>query len=213
MTPGRTWVLAFALILAYPAQAAAQACLANGAAPGQGHASAAASFTDGAWALGGTLGSNLEGAPALQANVTHTFVDNTDATTTAVGGTAAADVAPSATASVCPVASVSYQWLSDDAGTDLDADGVALGGGLAIGAELGSDNSAISFIPQATGAVVHDRATVSAGGVSETDSETYGSFSGALMVAGESVYAGPSASITTLEGSDPVFSITLGFAF
>lgn len=209
----RNWVVILTLSLLLPVSIEGQACLGNGAVPGQGYAAASASFTDGAWALGGTAGGNLDGPVSVQAGVSHTLFDNTDLATTSFGGSAAVDLASSGSGlSACPVMGISYQWLSNDAGLNVDADGVIVGGGFAVGTAIESKSS-LRFIPQAIATVVHDRATVSGGGVSVTESETYGSFSGAFLLAGNSVYAGPSASVTTLEGSDPVFSATLGFTF
>ena len=49
--------------------------------------------------------------------------------------------------------------------------------------------------------------------VSDTESETYGAFSVGLTLGGDAVYGGPSVGLTTLEGSDPVFSVGVGFPF
>lgn len=210
----RVLLAAATLTLFFPVHAAAQACLGNVAGPGQGWASAGASFTDGAWAMGGAVGGNLESPVSLEGAVSHTLYDNTDAAATGLTGTAAAEVgSPESEVSVCPAASLSYRWLSNDAGTGLEADGVVLGGGLGVGTVVQSAESGLRFVPRATGALVHDRFTASFGGVSSTESQTYASFSGQVLLAGESVYAGPSASITTLEGADPVFSLTLGFTY
>lgn len=209
----RSLPVAICLVLLFPVYASAQACLGNGASPGQGLVSGGASFTDGAWALSGNVGGNLSGPASVQAGVAHTFFDNTDAATTSVGGSVAADVTSnSSPASLCPVAGASYQWLSNDAGLAVDADGIIVGGGVGIGTEIHSA-SGLTFIPQGSATLVHNRATVSGGGLSATDSETYGSFSGSLVMDFGSIYLGPSASITSLEGSDPVFSVTLGVVY
>lgn len=214
MSSLRILLAAATLTLFFPVHAAAQACMGNVAGPGQGWASGSASFTDGAWAMGGAVGSNLESPVSLEGAVSHILYDNTDAAATALTGTAAAEVgSPESEVSVCPAARLSYQWLSNDADTGIDASGVVLGGGLTVGTVVQSAQSGLRFVPRASGALVHDRFTASFGGVSSTESQTYASFSGQVLLAGESVYGGPSASITSLEDSDPVFSVTLGFTY
>lgn len=198
--------------LGLPSGVAAQACLANGAAPGQGFAGVGASFTDGAWAPGANIGANTNGPFAVQADVDHTLFDNSDAAITSVSGTAAAEV-PAENLSICPVGSVGYQWLSNEGEFEgLDIDGVVLAGGMALGVDVRTEDG-FRFIPRASAAVAHSRATISVGEVSGTGSDTYGAFGLETMIGGESVYGGPAVSFTTVEGSDPVFSAALGFVF
>jgi hypothetical protein len=215
-TPLIAAVLALAVAgLGVPAPVTAQACLGNTAASGQGFASGGAAFTDGAWALNGTLGANTQSPLAVQADVTHTMLDDSEIATTALSATGAADVTGS-DLSVCPAASLGYQWLSDEgelSGFDVSADGVILGGGLAVGGDVASDASEVRFIPRGSISVVHDRATVEVAGVSTTESDTYGAFAAGMVLGGSSVYGGPGVSITTQEDSDPVFSVRLGVAF
>lgn len=198
--------------LGLPSGVAAQACLGNVAAPGQGFAAVGASFTDGAWGPGASIGANTDGPLAVQAGVGHTLFDNSDAAVTSVSGTAAGEV-PAENVSICPAGSVAYQWLSNEGELEgLDADGVVLEGGMAVGVDVRTEDG-LRFIPRASAAVVHNRATVSVGDVSGTGSETYGAFALGMMLGGNTVYGGPSVSFTTLENSDPVFSGALGFAF
>lgn len=200
--------------LGLPGSAAAQACLGNTASGGQGFASAGASFTDGAWGLAAGAGANTRGPFAVQGGLSHTMLDDSDLAFTALSTTVAAEL-PSEGVSVCPAASLGYQWLSDEgelSGFDVDADGVLLGGGLAVGVDVRSEDG-FRFIPRGSAAVIHDRATVSIAGVSATESETYGAFAAEMVLGGSSVYGGPGVSITTREDSDPVFSLGLGVAF
>lgn len=200
--------------VALPTSVWAQACLGNTASSGQGFAAGGAAFTDGAWALNGNVGANTESPLALQGDVTHTMFDNSEIATTALTATGAADVT-SSEISVCPAASLGYQWLSDEgelSGFDVSADGVILGGGLAVGGDIAGDGD-FQFIPRGSASVIHNRATVEIAGFSETDSDTYGAFAVGMVLGGSSVYGGPSLSITTQEDSDPVFSVRLGVAF
>lgn len=200
--------------LGLPSSAAAQACLGNTASGGQGFAAVGASFTDGAWGPGANVGVNTTGPVAVRAGVGHTLYDDSDAATTSVSGLAAAEV-PTETVSICPAGAVAYQWLSNEGeleGLGVDADGVVLEGGMALGVDVRTEQG-FRFIPRATATVVHNRATVSVGSVSDTESETYGAFSVGLTLGGDAVYGGPSVGLTTLEGSDPVFSVGVGFPF
>lgn len=196
-----------------PTSASAQACLGNTAVGGQGFAAASAAFTDGAWALNGTVGGNTEGPLALQGDVTHTMFDDSEIATTALSATVAADVT-SSRVSVCPAASVAYQWLSDEgelSAFDVSADGLVFGGGLAVGGDVVDGD--FQFVPRGSASVVHDRATVEIAGFSTTESETYGAFEAGMILGGSTVYGGPAVSITTQEDADPVFSMRLGVAF
>lgn len=207
--------LCLALVtLGLPSGAEAQACLGNTARAGGGFASTGASFTDGAWGLSANAGANTRSAFAVQGGLSHTMLDDSDLAFTAISTTGAVEI-PAEGVSVCPAASLGYQWLSDEgelSGFDVSADGVILGGGMAVGVDVEGEQG-FHFIPRGTVAVVHDRATVSVGDVSSTESETYGSFSAEMVLGGTSVYGGPGISITTRDDSDPVFSVGLGFAF
>lgn len=201
-------------VLGFPAGVASQACLGNPASDGGGFASAGASFTDGAWGLGASAGANTTSAFAIQGGISHTMLDDSDLAFTALSSTGAVEL-PAEGVSLCPAASLGYQWLSNEgefSGLDVSADGVILGGGMSIGVDVQSDEG-FHFIPRGSAAVVHDRATLSAGGVSTTESATYGAFNAEMVLGGSSVYGGPGLSITTQENSDPVFSIRLGLAF
>lgn len=195
-------------------QAAAQACFANTASAGQGFVQGGASFTDGAWGLGGSVGGNLQGPLSLSAGFGHMMLDNSDVAFSSIGAGAGVELS-GLDLSVCPAVSLSYEWLSNEgelSELDADADGVLFGGGLSLGKALPA-GEALSVTPHGSAAVVHSRASGSLGGFSATGSDTYGSFAGGLLLGGSSVYFGPSVSITTLEGSEPVFGATLGLVF
>ena len=190
-------------------QAAAQACFANLASNGQGFVQARTGFTEGAWSLGGSAGGNLHGPVSLSAGFSHLMFDNSDAAMSSVGAGAGIELS-GMNFSLCPAATISYEWLSSEGElAGLDLDGVVFGGGLAFGKSLRAGD-ALSIVPHASATVMHSRASASFAGVSGTGSETFGAFDGGLLIGGSSVYFGPSVSITTLEGSDPVFGVALG---
>lgn len=208
------WALMFLALAAGVRGLEAQACLGNGARSGQGYLTGEASFTDGAWALGGDLGVNARGPVSAEASFTHTMIDNSDVAVSAVGGTLAADFG-SGGLSVCPLAFGGYQWLSNKGELsefDVGADGIFVGGGLGLGGRLEGETG-LAFLPAVAALVVHDRATVSVGDLSVTGTDTYGSFVGGFLVGKGHVYPGASVSITTQDEADPVFSVGLNIAF
>lgn len=191
---------------------AGQACLALGTIDEQAFAMGTASFTDGAWGPGFGIGYDASGPLTLGAEGVYTFIDNSDAAVASVGGFVAAEL-PTRGLSICPLASVSYVWLADEGElTGLDADGFVFGGGLAVGGRLESEGD-FAFIPAAQARLIHARSSASFGGVSGTDSETFGNFAGALTLAFGQIFFGPRASITTQDGAEPVFTVVLGAAF
>lgn len=209
----RKGITSFAVAAAFglfgAGQAAGQACFGNAAANGQAFVQGGADFTEGAWGVGGSVGGNLQGPVSLSAGFSHLMFDNSDAAMSSVGASAGVEL-EGLDLSVCPAASLNYQWLSSEGElAGLDVDGVVFGGGLALGKALPAGD-ALSLTPHASATVMHTRASASFGGISGTDSETFGSFSGGVLIGGSSVYFGPSVSITTLEGSDPVFGAALG---
>lgn len=193
-----------------PASAWAQACLANAASGGQGYVAASASFTDGAWGPGATAGFNVPGPLSVQGEFQHVRYDNSDVTANAIGATAAVELM-GLPVSLCPTASVAHRWhpSSEDLG-DFSESGVIFAGGLSFGHSI--RGAGLGVMPHAAAGVVHDRSTLSFGEVSGTVSETYASFSGGVLLSSGSLYGGPSVSLSTLEGSDPVFSVGLGLA-
>lgn len=192
--------------------AMAQACIGVGSMGGQGFLIGSAGFTDGAWGPGASLGYDTEGPVTVGADFSYTLIDNSDLAVAGVGGFLAAEI-PDLSFSLCPVATASYVWLANDAGlSGLDADGVVLGGGLALGGRIESTPD-FAFIPAVSALVVHSRASASLGGFSATSSETFGSFSGSVTLAFGNVFFGPAVGITTQDGADAVFTARLGINY
>jgi len=207
----RAFAIASVLSLSWVASVAAQACLGIGSSGGEGFLVGRAGFTDGAWGPGGSIGYDSEGPITVGADFSYSLIDNTDLAVGDVGGFLAAEV-PDLGFSLCPVASVSYVWLANDGGFNVDADGVVLGGGLALGGRIQS-TPGFAFIPSVTALVVHNRASASSGGFSATGTDTFGSFSGSVTLVLGSVFFGPAVAITTEDGSNPVFQVQVGVAY
>ncbi len=201
------------LSLASVAPASAQACVGLATRGGQGFLVGQAGFTDGAWIPGGVLGVDTEGPATVFGRFAHALFDNSDAAISAAGGGLAIEI-PDLAVSLCPTANVMYQWLSNDGGlSSIDADGVVFGGGLALGHRFDSRTTEFAFIPNIAAGIEHNRSSLTVGDTSITGSETYGVFSGGFVLMLGSVFLGPSAAMTTLEGADPIFSAHLGVMF
>jgi hypothetical protein len=202
---------AVAALLVVASGASAQACIANSSLGGQGLLIAGASFTDGAWAPGAAIGYDTDGPVTVLGEFSASFSDNSDLTIGSGGAVFAAEV-PNLGFSLCPFAQGAYSWIIDDGGFAVEGDAFSFGGGLAVGGRIESTPD-FAFIPSLSAGVVHIRASGSAGGFSGTDSETHGSFSGALTLAFGNVFVGPAVGITTADGADPVFTGRIGVAF
>ncbi len=204
--------LAAAVGLASPRSVVAQACLGVSTHDEDRFISARTSFTEGAWAPGGTLGYDAPGPVSVSGSFDYTLYDNSDVGVARVLGNVAVEV-PNLVVSVCPVVGGGYQWLANEGElAGLDADGLLLAGGVAIGGRLES-RSGLTVIPYGGAAVVHDRATFRFGSLSATESDTYGNIWLGFALAVGTVYLGPRVSFFTEEGSDAIFSVELGSTF
>lgn len=210
-TKGRLLVLATIGALVHAGGLTAQACLGVPTHDRQGFLTARAAFSDGYWMPGGAIGYDAPGPVAGSVGFDYALYDNTDVGVARVLGQIVLEV-PDLPVSICPGFGGGYQWLADDAGTGIDADGVLLAGGVAIGGRL-ETSSGFAIIPHASGSVVHDRASFRSGTVTATDSETYGMFWTGFVIAAGSVYLGPRVTFFTRSGTDPEFSAELGVVF
>ncbi len=204
--------LMVAACLGLSGSADAQACLGVPTYDGEGFLTGHASFTEGAWAPGGTLGYDADGPISVSSTFDYTFIDNSNVEIASVSGNVVLEV-PNLRVSVCPGFGGGYRWLAQEGElAGVDADGVVFGGGVAVGGRL-ETRSDFAIIPYAGAAVVHDRATVRFGDFSGTASDTYGSFWLGFSIAAGTVYLGPSVSFITEEGSNAVFTAALGATF
>ena len=194
-------------LLATPSALAAQACTGSPVNPGNGFLQGSVAFTDGAFGYGISGGGMTGGNVILGASLSRTELDNTDQGVMDITGTLGIEL-PGPDFSLCPAASVGYSWVTGLSGGDVD--GFTFGGGLGIGQTFGDE---LLVTPYGNAALVHTRVTASASGFSATGSETYGQFGAGVTVGSESFYAGPSISICTLEGCDPVLGIVAGAVF
>lgn len=204
----RFLIVAVLLVVAIPSSLAAQACTGNHAQHGQGFVSADALFTEGATGFGASVGSFTNGPIFVAGSYSRIDFDNSDLAANAINVGLGAEVAGPGL-SVCPAFSIGYGWFSNvPFGIDLNE--WDFSGGLLIGQSFGES---VLFTPHASAGVIHARITASLDGESETESETAGIFAAGFSLGSDDFYGGPSVSISTFDGSDPIFSITAGVAF
>jgi hypothetical protein len=209
-------ILCFFAIFFLAEAGSAQACLGSPALPGQFALGGQVSFTDGATGFGGGVTANLANPLAIGAFVEITDVDGLDKNITTVGGTVAYEL-PLAGVSGCPIAGVSYSTFGDTFdGIGVDISRVALPIGFGLGASLDLQNNMV-LIPSGSVQLLYFRDKVSASFAGETFSESdtsteVGASIGATLGLGQFFGRG-AVSLTTIEDSDPVVSITIGLRF
>lgn len=120
-------------------------------------------------------------------------------------------------AMLCPVASAQYiksPDIDDGEGGTLEASGTGATAGLAIGG-LVNTSSSVGFIPFTSLEAAYTRLSISSGGVSLSESDTYGILSaGVGIVFSPAVLLRPFIQVPLgLDGSDPRYGVGLSFAF
>ncbi len=198
-------------LAAAPLGLRAQACLGNTAAAGHGYVAGSAGFTSGSWVATGVVGGNLDNPVAVQGYVDHTFVNQSDLAFTGFGGTVAVKVPmQSSKASVCPVGTLGYEWLSNKAGSTLGEHDLIAGAGLAAGIPLPT-SSAVTVAPFGSVLGMLDRNTFDVtASTSSSHTTTFFNLDGGLAVGNAHVFASGDVSIVTLSGANPVFTFGLG---
>ena len=175
-------------------------------------------FTDGATSYGASLRANLEGPLSLGVGYGLTDVDNVEEKVNSFQGSVAYEL-PLQGISACPVAGLGYSRISgDDAEFDVEATvtnlSIPVGFGVGQTFPAGPSLSVTLFaIPQ----FVYNRSKgeISVGGISGEETDTSTDFAASLGVTlGTSrLYFGGEVFLTTVDESDPVFSLGLGLVF
>jgi hypothetical protein len=209
-------ILCFSAFFTLAEAGSAQACLGSTALPGQFALGGQVSFTDGATGFGGGVMANLASPLAIGASVTITDVDGLDKNVTTVGGNVAYEL-PLAGVSGCPMVGISYTTFGDTfEGIDVDVSRIAIPIGFGLGAPVDLQNNMV-LIPSGSVHLLYfrDKASASFGGETYSESDTSteaGASIGATLGIGQFFGRGD-VSFTTIEGSDPVVSITIGLRF
>jgi hypothetical protein len=208
-----------------------QACTGRGTVGGQGFVEAGVGFGNDArvYSMGGGYDSRGPVTVSFAAN----FVDNDDVVVLgpglesespdAYGGSGAIVIqVTEAPVNVCPAFGLSYSRLEEieefeDLGVDFDLDFWTASAGVAFGLAVPAGDSGVFVMPFAAPSLlaVHGRVSAEFEGEIEEESETEIEFggTGGLFFGGSRLYGGLSVSATTIEDSDPTFSLGFGVAF
>ncbi|MGH7544452.1 MAG: hypothetical protein ACREK7_11005 [Gemmatimonadota bacterium] len=205
-----------------------QACTGRGTAGGQGFVEAGVGFGNDArvYSIGGGYDSRGPVTVSFAAN----FLDNDEddvglgfESPDAFGGSGAIVIqVTEAPVNVCPAFALSYSRLEEieeleDLGVDLDLDLWTASAGVAFGLAVPAGDSGVHVMPFAVPSLlaVHGRGSVEFEGEVEEESDTEIEFgaTGGLFFGGSRLYGGLSVTATTIEDSDPTFSLGFGVAF
>ncbi len=191
----------------------AQTCLGTASfATGPTRAGVEVTFDDGATAYGAELAfGRAEGGFAGVNAALHT-IDDLDESAFGIGGTLGLQraVAAYAGAQLCPVLSAGYIFGPnfDVSGLEFESSTLLGSAGLAFGVPF-QLSPAAAIVPFGQARVAYGRSSVSAGGQSESFSDTYGLLGlGAGVVLNQRITIRPTISIPVgLDDSDATFSI------
>lgn len=210
------WTGVAAFLTLIPAVAQAQTCIGVPIAASQFAIGGEIGFPDGGKTYGVIGTANLASPLSVQARVDVFDYDDVDETTTSFGGTLAYTLPSSSAYTACPLVGASYASESfEDEDGSFEVSVLIVPIGLGLGAALpvgGLDLSAFA-VPQLL--LVRSSFEFDVPGVgSFSDSETEAEFGGdiGLRLRTGPVFLGGSVRITSIEGSDPVFSLGIGFA-
>lgn len=215
---GSIWLVVAVCSAVLPTTIAAQVCVGLPSLTTHPlNISAGASFSDNATGLGGRFGFGSSTAFAGISASLNSY-DDVDESATSLGfdGGLAFPVGMSRRASVCPVASIGYQFGPNiDTGFgDLELGTLTLGAGVAFGGPVYSTQG-LQLLPFASAQLAYARAKLEFEGESESDSETFGLLNLGMGFLFNSRFAvRPTVGIPVgLEDSDPVFGLSFVIGF
>lgn len=197
---------AIAVLAATAAPALGQACLGIPAGNGQFALGPTASFMEGAKSYGADFQANLDGAVSIGAGYALTDVDEVDTNGNTLTGAASYELA-AGSLSVCPTVGVEYMWFSEGDGS---VSNTTFPVGIGIGKSFSAGES-LSITPYAMPQYLHMRATAEFGGVSATESANEFGGTLGLQLGTDRIYGGGGLSMTTIDESEPVYFVGLGF--
>lgn len=215
-------VSALALLLAggliAAQEAHAQACLGIPAGPGRFALGGSVGFTDGATNYGASLLANLEGPLSVGAGYTLTKIDNVDENFNSFDGIIAYEL-PVQGISACPATGLGYGRIGSEApelGASATLTNVVIPVGLGLGYTF-SGRGPLSLTLHALPQFLYIRTTgeLDIGDVTIEETETTSEFGTSLgfRIGLPQMFFGAGVSLTTMENSDPVFSVGLGLIF
>lgn len=197
---------------------AAQACLGSPAAPGQIAVQGTAAFTDGQKRFGAGTQANLEGPLSVGGRYALVTLDDVDTNGHSFGATAAYEL-PGFGLSLCPYVGFDYLTMSEsELGASARASILEVPAGFALGTSFLAGDG-LTVTPFAAPHVLLMRYSTSISGLGEefdesfSDTETELGAALGASVGLEQLYLTGNVSFNTLDGSDPVFGVGLGFLF
>ena len=196
-----------------PAAATAQIC--TGTPAPEGGAGIEGTFTaaEGAKGFGGSVTGNLAGPISLQGGYSIMTVDNVDENVQGFHGGVGFELSDMSF-SACPlVGAAYYTWGDVFSGIRIDLTQLVVPVGLGLGKTFSTSPSvdfSLYAIPQFL--YYRTKATASSGGLSESETESTNEFGAKLgfLIGGSSVFGGAGVGFSTLEDSDPTFSVAAG---
>ncbi|MQA91227.1 MAG: hypothetical protein GEU90_13505 [Gemmatimonas sp.] len=191
------------LVLGSAAPLAAQACLGYPTPAARLSVNPAITFADNATTFGGTVNANLPTPLGIEAGVGVTSYDNIDANGFGVSGRAGYEL-EAFELSACPFSGLSYARVSED-GFSVSALTIPVGFGVGT---MVSAGQGLAFTLSAAPQLLYARQSVE-GFDSESDVE-FGVGLGAALGT-ERVYGGFALTLTSQDGNETVFGISLGF--
>lgn len=205
-----------ALLLAFfcvsPKALIAQACIGSHTYPGEGMLRAGVSFTDGATGYGGNIGGYTAGSVFLSGGYEYQDLEDSDLSLNAVTASLGVEL-PNPNVSICPLLGAGYGWAGN-LPTGSEQSTISLRGGVGLGKSFGEN---VLVTPFGTAQLVQAWTSFSGSAfgteVDISESDTGGVFRAGVVIGSRRVFAGPSVSITTFEGSDPVVSGVVGVIF
>jgi outer membrane protein with beta-barrel domain len=214
----RSLVVSLALLAIVRAPAVAQTCqgLASFSA-GQMQVAANAQFPEGGKIWGGSFSYGMPSGVYGGADLSTTSLDNDGGSSLGIGAHAGYQMKLGRTGKInlCPVASLALGMGPDDEASDLNSSSTNVHFGLALGTEMGA-NQQVRILPTAGLGLQYSKLKEEIGGVASPDvSDTYGlARLGVGFVFNQQISVRPTIDIPVgLEGSDPVFGLSVGYNF
>lgn len=209
--------LAGVAALAIPSLGSAQACIGVPIPDASFGIAGHFQTTEGANGYGGSLTANLAGPFSVQGRYTLLDMDDIEENANSFGGTAAYEI-PNISFSVCPFVGLDYtKWSATDPdfGVEVDVSETVIPIGLGLGYTFAASPTiglTVYGMPQFMH--IRGKLTASAGGEEESfedDSNEFGADIG-FRLGTSSLFGGAGVMFTSIEESDPVFTVAIGIA-
>lgn len=201
-------ILALSVVLAGPAAAYAQNCLGMPIANQKSAVSLSMAFPEEAKTFGISGRMRLDGPLSMGAGYTMTSINEVDPKVHNFGVDAAYEIPVTPAASVCGVVGVEHSSISDEGVKFSD---LTIPIGVGIGKSFPAGNNA-ELVPYAVPQLLWTRSSVSAGGVSVSDSSAdFGLNLGATYRL-QQLMLRAGVTITSIEGDKATFGVGIGYA-